>query len=492
MAKSPTQSQQKSGKKRTVFAFLILLVLGLVLRMYRINTPLADFHSWRQADTSAVTRNFVKDGVNLLSPRYDDLSSIQSGLDNPNGYRMVEFPIYNATAALTYPVVSSFLPLEQWERIMTIVAWAITLFVIFSFMLTEYNLVAAICTGLFYATLPFIVFFTRVVLPDPTATMCTFVGLYTLYTFGKQKNTYARLGIALLSGVFFALGLLIKPTVIFFGLSFLFLFARNLRLSMFKKFDFYLFSMVSFVPLFLWRQYIAQFPEGIPSSLWLITSVNTPEGMQRIFFKPAFFRWIFFERINNIILGGFSTIFLVLGSIVKTKKWFLHSLLASSLLYVFTFQGGNVQHEYYQILILPVIAMTAGLGMSYVLNRKIESNYILALILTLGLYVSSLFFSYYQIKGYYNYSEELVTIAKIVKTLTTPQDHIVTDTTGDTTLLYLMDRKGAPATFRDLTELKREGYDYFVTQKQDVIAEIKRTKVHTLVFENDRFALFSL
>src|SRR3989344_4354827 len=77
-----------------------VLVLGFMVRLYKINNPVADWHSWRQADTAAVTRNYVNDGMDLLLPKYDDISSIQSRIFNPQGYRMVEFPIYNAISAV--------------------------------------------------------------------------------------------------------------------------------------------------------------------------------------------------------------------------------------------------------------------------------------------------------------------------------------------------------------------------------------------------------
>ena len=54
----------------------IIIIIAFVARLYRINNPIADWHSWRQADTSAVTRRYVSEGVNLLYPKYDDLSSI--------------------------------------------------------------------------------------------------------------------------------------------------------------------------------------------------------------------------------------------------------------------------------------------------------------------------------------------------------------------------------------------------------------------------------
>src|SRR3989338_9963187 len=90
---------------RDILILTAILIVALVFRLYKINTPLADLHSWRQADTAAVSRNFVKDGINLLLPRYDDLSGREAGKENPNGYRMVEFPLYNAIPAVIYKAV---------------------------------------------------------------------------------------------------------------------------------------------------------------------------------------------------------------------------------------------------------------------------------------------------------------------------------------------------------------------------------------------------
>jgi len=60
-------------KKLDFIILFLILVAGLSFRLYKISSPLADLHSWRQADTSAVTRNFVKRGIDLSHPRYDDL-----------------------------------------------------------------------------------------------------------------------------------------------------------------------------------------------------------------------------------------------------------------------------------------------------------------------------------------------------------------------------------------------------------------------------------
>jgi len=83
-----------------------------------------------------------------------------------------------------------------------------------------------------------------------------------------------------------------------------------------------------------------------------------------------------------------------------------------------------------------------------------------------------------------------VTIANIVKKLTLEEDKIVTDRQGDTTLLYLMDRRGAPAFYKEIKDLKNLGYTYLVTQNKDLIDKLKNE--YQIVFETNNFALIKL
>jgi len=223
----------------------------------------------------------------------------------------------------------------------------------------------------------------------------------------------------------------------------------------------------------------------------LFTSVNTTQGLKSILFRPSFFRWIFFERINNLILGGYLTLFFVLGIISKHKKYFFISFVFSALAYIFVFQGGNLQHEYYQILILPVFAIMIGLGVSFVFDHKKEFiNPIFISILVFFLIGFSFYFSYFKVIDYYQYSQELVQEANIINSLTLPEDKIVTDRTGDTTLLYLSDRRGAPAIFKEPIELKSLGYKYLITSSD---TQIKRMgSDYEIIFENEKFTLFRL
>src|SRR3989338_3369647 len=154
--------------KKDIFILFIILFLSLIFRLYRISTPLADLHSWRQADTAAVARNFARDGIDLLHPRYDDLSGREAGQENPQGFRVVEFPLYNAIFAYIYKL-SPVLSIEIYGRLTSALFSLLIIAVIYYLMLKENGRLPAIVAGLTYAIFPFFVFFSRVVLPETTA-----------------------------------------------------------------------------------------------------------------------------------------------------------------------------------------------------------------------------------------------------------------------------------------------------------------------------------
>lgn len=480
--------------KKTDFVLLLLIViLAIAMRLYRINTPLADFHSWRQADTAAVARNFVRSGFDLMHPKYDDLTSIQSGIDNPQGYRFVEFPIYNVIFAGLYNL-SPAVPIEVYGRLTSIFFSLLIIICVYYLALKEIGRTAALASSLVYAIFPFFVFFSRVVLPETTALGFTFISITLLYLFVNAKREPLRWILFLLSALSFASALLVKPTVIFYGVALLYLFIARYKFDIIKRFDVYLFFAISIVPVFLWRNYILGFPEGIPASDWLITSVNTSEGLKSIFFRPAFFRWIFFERINNIIFGGYATFFLILGLASKNKSRFLMFLTGSVLAYLFVFQGGNVQHEYYQTLILPILAIATGGGVELFFGKKFQgiTNRLTSIVVVFVVFVMSFLFSYNHVKGYYDYPKDLSQVARLIQTFTKPDDLIITDTTGDTTLLYLADRRGAPAQYKELPEMKNIGYSYLISFEKEKTAKLKEEGIYPIIFENDALAIFHL
>ncbi|MDP3014570.1 MAG: phospholipid carrier-dependent glycosyltransferase, partial [Candidatus Subteraquimicrobiales bacterium] len=283
--------------KSEYFLLSVILLLGFIVRLYKIDNPIADWHSWRQADTSAVSRNFVESGINMLYPTFDDVSSIQSGKDNPTGIRMVEFPIYNAMHASLYNYFPTF-TLEKWGRLLTIFISLVTSIFLFLLGKKHYSLKIGLLTAFFFLFLPFNIYFSRVVLPDPLGVL---FAVSALYFYGI--NT-------ILSGSLFALAFLQKP---YFGVYLIPLIPELLKKENWKKNLAFLF--LAFTPFILWRYWTSLYPEGVPFYTWAFNG-------DRIRFHPSFWRWLFGERIGILILGTWGLVPFAFGIMRKLKNKF--------------------------------------------------------------------------------------------------------------------------------------------------------------------------
>lgn len=384
-------------RRHEITILLVLLAAATVARLYRISNPLLDWHAWRQADTASVTREYVKHGINPLHPTYLDLSSTPSGTDNPSGYRMVEFPLINiVTASLLrlFPV----LPLELVSRIFSIVFSVSGLAALYGLVRTISGRRVAVSAAAAYAFLPFSMYYGRSVLPEP---VLIGVVLISLYSF-QRWLTAGKIGWYILAFISLLIGYLLKPYTIFFAPVFISLAYVRHSWKFILRPSLWIFAVLTPLPMLWWRTWIVQFPEGIPGSSWLFNG-------NEIRFKPAWIRWIFFERLNRLVSGTLGMI--VIGANIfqlsRKEVYVYGSWWLGMLVYVTVFATGNVQHDYYQTLLIPIVAISLGRGAIVLFNilsaRPVRANkfwlFVAWLIIILG-YSSTLAFNL-QPSGYF-------------------------------------------------------------------------------------------
>lgn len=455
-------------KRLEIFFLCIIIFLGFLVRLYKFSSPLADWHSWRQADTSSVSRNFVKYGFDVFHPKFDDLSNVQTSgkYDNPQGFRFVEFPIYNVFQAGGFIIFDKF-TLEEWGRVVTIFSSSIATIFLFLIVRKFASTTSGILATFFYSLLPFNIFWGRTILPDQSMIMATLGGIYFFSKWIdslKPKKIFTTYLFFALTILFLASALLLKPLAIFFFLPIVWLSFKKWGLSLFKRLDLWIIAGLSALPFLLWRIWMLKYPEGIADSKWLF------EGSIR--FKGAFFYWIFANRIGEFILGFWGLPILILGIIKKNKSSLFLSFLFSSLLYIFIVARGNVQHSYYQIPIIPTIAIFLALGSEFLLNppKQYFSKIITYPVLVFSL---SLMFSlsWKDVRDYYNIQNASIIAAGEAVDKITPKDaKVVAPNEGDTTLLYFTKRKGWASFSKPLPGLIKMGASYLVLvnpKKQD-------------------------
>jgi len=468
-----------------------ILLLALFVRLYKLETPLADWHSWRQADTAAVTRRYTNEGINLLRPKYDDVSNIPSGKDNPQGYRMVEFPIINGFTAFLYQTIplASQLEIHVFSRLISITFSLGSIIFLYLLVNLLSGKLEAIFTTLVFAILPYNVYYSRTILPEIPLVFFSLAALFFLTKWFLSKNHTLKSPSYWASIIAAGLALLLKPYAIFLILPILYLSIRECSDNLLKDKKSYLFLLLVFAPFILWRFWIQQFPEGIPAFMWLLNGNS-------IRFKGAFFRWIFAERIGKLILGYWGLILLGLGLIKKTNSkegWFYHWWLIAILAYFTVFATGNVQHDYYQIISIPIISIFVAKGIAFLI--KAPKKYNLSLITCLLLLVTSctfaMAFSWFEIRGFYNINNPaIVEAGRVVDQLTKPDALVIAPYGGDTAFLYQTNRRGWPIGGEINDKIEKGARYYVSTSYDDETKELSKT--YQVVEQTDKYTLIQL
>lgn len=438
------------------YLLLSLIIVGAFgVRLYKINNPIADWHSWRQADTASVTQTYVDRGVDLLRPRYHDISSIQTGYQNPGGLRFVEFPVFNLIHLWIYKLPLN-IDFDVAGRLVSVIAACVTTLSLYFLANITVGKRAGLASSFFYAFLPFNIYFTRVVLPEALA-VCLGVVSLTLFVFYIRN---ARKSVLFLSAVIFALALLTKPFTLFYAIPMAFLAIRKYGvIGIFKNIPLLLAVDIALIPFFLWRAWIGSGTNivGIAHIAWAFNG----DGIR---FRPAFWRWIFGERLGKLILGVWGL--LPFGFGFASKKhigWFTHVFLFAMLMYVTTIATANVRHDYYQTYIIPAICLTLAQGVVSMWQSK-EMHSKIAKILTVFCVGMMFGMSWYQIKDNYQINHyEIVAAGKVANEILPKDALVIAPYNGDTAFLYQTRRWGWPIVNESIEEMIDKGADYYIS-----------------------------
>ncbi|HUW24323.1 MAG TPA: glycosyltransferase family 39 protein [Patescibacteria group bacterium] len=477
-------------KIKKFFLFLIL-ILACGLRLYKIDIPLADHHSWRQADTAAVARNFIKEGWDFFRPKIDNMTSLHSGKPNDQRLFLVEPPVYNSLVAGIYRIFGIHI---KYARLVSVIfslgAIAFLYLITANYLGDAVGLLAAF----FLAVLPYSIFYSRVVLPEP---MIVFFTLGMFYFCIKWLETNSILHFS--SFIFLStLSFSQKTFPLFFLLPLFFLIFNKFGLRFLKQPRLYIWLAISFLPLVFWRWWINHFPEGVPASFWLFNQGN-------IRFTGAFFYWIFAKRIGELISGYWGLPFLVLGIIQKPKKegWFFHFWLLSIFIYIAVFAAGNVTHDYYQIPLVPIFCIFLAKGANLLLfeSREIFNKTFCYLLFAICfLFMTA--FSWYEVRNFYNIQGGVDLAGAAVDKLTPKDALVLTGDSNDATLLYNTNRWGwtggyasnFPNSPEVIEKIKSMDGSVYVTTKFDKKSDFGKYMIskYQLLEETNQYVIFSL
>lgn len=453
---------------------ILLAIVGLavLVRLYNLTVPVGDWHSFRQADTASVTREYVKQGIDLLHPKYQDFSNIQSGKDNTDGWRMVEFPLINAVIAAGVKYLG--LPLVATSRFVSLAFSILTLLSLYYLVRDLSGKKTALATALVFAILPYSVFYSRSIMPEPALLGVSTLAITSFYFWLKNKDIRWYL-VSLLSLTF---AFLLKPFVAFIAPVWAVIAFQAQGWKMFTNPLLYVYGVVSIGPFLWWRQWIEQYPSGIPDNKWLFNS----NGIR---LRPAWFRWLFWERLTILFLGYVGVVAMPFNLLKRDKAFWIYAAWWLGILaYFVVIATGNVQHDYYQNLALPIVCISFGRGL-VLLSDWLQSKFKLsfkaaALVCAIILGLSVIIAWKTRVQGYYQINHyEYVDAGAAVDRLVPTDAKVIAPAFGDTMFLFQTNRQGWPIGY-EIDNKIRLGAQYYVTTSMDDEANELKAKYETV------------
>ncbi len=328
---------------RVVLALLaLILIASLGIRLYRIDSP-SDFHVIRQYHSDILARAYYFE----LADDIPEWRRNVAGMNRDNE-PLLEPPITEYLAAGAYYLAGEE---HRWiPRVFSSLFWlAGGAFLFFIGRRFGPSWAAAIAVS-YYLFLPFAVLASRSFQPDPLMIMLMLASLLLILRY-SERPTLARL---LLGAAVAGMALLIKPVALFPIMA---VFAalsiqqRGLRATLLSR-PTAIFLAVALLP--------AAFYYGLDPLLGSAVQVQTGgRFVPSLWFDLRY--WHQWLVLALYVLGTAPLIAALLGAIVAGPGWarqLLLSLWVSYLLLGLVFSYHIYTHDYYQLQLIPIVALS--------------------------------------------------------------------------------------------------------------------------------------
>lgn len=272
--------------RKTKYVLILIFALGAVLRFADAWRPL-DRASWREADLGAISRNFVREGMNPFYPRIDWRGT-------GAGFAEMEFPLYPFLTALGYKV---FGICEVLPRLLSFVFSLAALLFFFRLAREFLDAWALVFAFAFFAFHPLVFEISTSIQPEGLMLAAYAASVYFFLRWLKKDSA----GNFICAVAFTALVILAKAPAAHLGLLFGVLLLQKFGLAVVKQKMVWLFGALSLLPATFWYAHA--------KSLWLTygnslgVSNETHLVGADFFTNPYFIKGILGAEIFAVWLG---------------------------------------------------------------------------------------------------------------------------------------------------------------------------------------------
>lgn len=346
-----------------LLTFVFLSSFGL--RIYYIHNPPLDFHPSRQYFSVLKARSYYYDYSGYLSQYEREFASVY----NPSYYRL-EPPVMEFLASSSYLIVGGE---KIWiPRFFSSVFWIIGGLFLYFIAQKITSADTAIFASAIYLFFPFGILASRSFQPDPMVIMGVIISLYLIFKYYEcpsQSRVFAAaiaasltilfkgIGIFMIVGAFFCMGLYMMGLRKFLRTSYtyLFLVISLLPSLIYYSFGFfinkniYLLSKADIVPQFLLKTF---FWKGLMTQIGIVLGLGRIPGIGRVlgylvFSISVIGVFMFRKKISNGLIFG-----MWIGYVV----------------FCLVFSYTSHTHDYWHLQLLPL----AALSLAPILNVSVQ------------------------------------------------------------------------------------------------------------------------
>ena len=435
-------------------------------------------HSWRQALTAIVARNFYEVSFNPFYPLYDIC-----GETSPDLFA-TEFPFLQCLIALGYFIFGE----EYW--IARLVNWSVSCLGFWYFSRIVDKIVGA-PVGL-YAMLcligSIIVTFSRKLMPDTFSIFLVIIGTYYLWQFLENGNKWNLIG----GWVLTTLGILSKiPAMVLLS----FLVVPFLKRELLLKRKSILVGGVMLTGVFVagWYFYWMPHLQSLTQCPPLIYPSTLAEGWKALFEtypKEAWFRFEWNAFYGHIPLYLF---FIGVGWSILQRQWsvLVAGFCYSILFFLFVLKTGNVfpTHTYYIIPYIPLMAYFIG----NLLHQKWVPK-LFSLAFAIGLTITPLYYAKRDVNLFPNLPE--LKLNELLTEYGVALDDLImiNNGWGNPSAMYYTKRRGWSVNndilerYQWMTDYREAGLKYIVVDKR----RYGKILPYSLLFENETFLIYDV
>jgi hypothetical protein len=332
---------------RPAILLLFIVTFGLAARATTLRTPIFDHHSWRQADTAAIARNFVRERFNPLYPQVDWRGSrvegyVETGLEL---HALLVAGLWQATGIRV-----------EIGRALAATMYVTTALLVYRFARRRHGEPTALAAVYAHAfAFPLGLFADRSYLNEPLLILLAAAALVSAQSWLDRPRLVS---LACLVGATALTAMVKLPyLVIFAPIAALFV-ERFGRRGLLRP-ELALAVVASLACGWLWYTHARTLYEATGLTFGLTDKTFEPSLVFSLRFPLRIAR-----RLLRDVLGPVGLVLLLVGAVaaIRRRRWVEPAGLGAFVVYLVAVARGNFHHDYYQLAILPLGAVLVGLG----------------------------------------------------------------------------------------------------------------------------------